>query len=595
MKRFALNLAMVLVLLLLLVSNNSCKKDKPLVVDPPLTAAEVKNEINIALAAKDSLSVFSGRFKPVELSDDEVHNGLTLFAPVNKAFNNVGVIANKGGSVVIGPTPISEASIPVRLPDTSEMRDYLVKGKVGPDQLTAGAVLTSLSGKQLVVSVVQGKTFLNGVLISGKHISSGANYELHSLSGFIYQDKLPAITKLSDTKTFSGWLLTIEGRNFDVNPESNEVKLNGIKAIVNSASTTKLVVTVPAEATSGKLTVLTKGKTLSSAQDLVIMQAKVSTLNEILALHCTNIQGVAFDGNDNLYFTDNSNNRVIGYSSSGKIKIFRPDEQSSIDVNLDGIIDSHDRVYVFSSPWGIAADAQKNVYVSNIKSHNGIYKLDIADSTRSGWWAGNGKDAPHMSGQKMAVAVRAAALQFDRSGNLVLDNGPWLDRINNGSNMLSNLATAVAFKSADPMVLKDISINGIAIDSVGNIYLSDAANYRVWKIGTTGILTLAGNNNHVAKDGLGTSAQFGVPFGLTTDSRGNIYVCDNDYNTDTYLVRMINPLGMVSTIAGGKSAGDTDGVGKNARFTGVNAIARDSKGVLYIGTDNGRIRKLTIE
>jgi hypothetical protein len=84
---------------------------------------------------------------------------------------------------------------------------------------------------------------------------------------------------------------------------------------------------------------------------------------------------------------------------------------------------------------------------------------------------------------------------------------------------------------------------------------------------------------------------------MTMDKRGNLYVCDNDYEHQTFLIRMINPQGVVTTIAGAKNENNasTDGTGSVARFNGVNTIATDSKGIMYIGTDDGKIRKLSIE
>jgi len=595
MKAIRISVVITMAITFLCVINYSCKKDKQAPVDTPVTAAVVKEEINSALAAKDSLTVFTTRFKEAKLSDAEVADGLTLFAPVNKAFNNVGVTASGRISASVSRVPVLAASSPTTtLPDTSDVRDYLIKGKIKANGLVSGTTFTTLSGKVLTITIKNGKPYLNDVLISGKDIASGADYSLHTLSGFINQNKLPAITMISDTKTFSGWLVTIEGQNFGTSVEANEVKFNGVKATINTATKTKLVVTVPADATSGKITLITQGKTLTSAQDIVIMQAKVSTINEITALNSSNIQGLALDADDNLYFTDNVNKRVVRYSSTGVTKTFKPLYQSATDVNMDGKVDAKDKVIAFSSPWGLAVDAQKNVYVSNNASYNGIYKMDMSDTTKSGWWAGNGLVSAHAIGQKASVSVRSGAMQFDKAGNLFLENGPWLDKISTNG-ILTNVVSAQSFRDADATVLKNMNILGITFDADGNTYLSDNANSRIWKIGTDGIKSFAGNNNTLAKDGVGSTAQFGSAFGLTIDKKGNLYVCDNDYNTDTYLIRMVNPLGVVTTIAGGKGSGDTDGVGKAARFNGVNVIATDSKGVFYIGTDNGRVRKLSIE
>ena len=75
--------------------------------------------------------------------------------------------------------------------------------------------------------------------------------------------------------------------------------------------------------------------------------------------------------------------------------------------------------------------------------------------------------------------------------------------------------------------------------------------------------TLAGGGGFVSPDQTGTAARFGGPNGVAVDSIGNIYVAD----TGNAVIRKVTPQGVVTTLAGTPgSFGSADGTGSNARF-----------------------------
>ncbi len=96
--------------------------------------------------------------------------------------------------------------------------------------------------------------------------------------------------------------------------------------------------------------------------------------------------------------------------------------------------------------------------------------------------------------------------------------------------------------------------DGITIDAIGNIYISDRANNRVRKISTAGIIsTIAGNGiaGYLGDGGQASTAELSNPIGLAFDAFGNLFIADT-YNN---CVRKINTLGIISTIAGRDSSG----------------------------------------
>lgn len=107
---------------------------------------------------------------------------------------------------------------------------------------------------------------------------------------------------------------------------------------------------------------------------------------------------------------------------------------------------------------------------------------------------------------------------------------------------------------------------------------------------------LAGDANASGStNGAGATARFNNPFGLATDSAGNVYVADTTNHTIRKIV-IVNGIGVVSTLAGtALTFGHADGAGNVATFAFPTGVATDSAGNVYVGDQsNHTIRKITI-
>jgi uncharacterized protein (TIGR03437 family) len=133
----------------------------------------------------------------------------------------------------------------------------------------------------------------------------------------------------------------------------------------------------------------------------------------------------------------------------------------------------------------------------------------------------------------------------------------------------------------------------MALDAVGNLYFSDAANHVVRRVDTAGIITTVAGNGPPGYSGDGgpaTAAQLNTPMGVGFDSEGNLYISDSENNR----VRKVSASGVITTYGGNG----------NVRYTGAGpaistvidrpwGLAVDSAGNVYVAeTSSSRVQKI---
>jgi len=134
---------------------------------------------------------------------------------------------------------------------------------------------------------------------------------------------------------------------------------------------------------------------------------------------------------------------------------------------------------------------------------------------------------------------------------------------------------------------------GLTLDTAGNLYICDNQNHAIRKLSTNGIVsTFAGQRGHSgSSDATGTNALFSNPSGIALGLNGLFYVTDTGNNT----IRCITTNGVTTTLAGtAGQSGATNATGKLARFNSPLGIAVDASGIIYVAdTGNHLIRKIT--
>lgn len=133
---------------------------------------------------------------------------------------------------------------------------------------------------------------------------------------------------------------------------------------------------------------------------------------------------------------------------------------------------------------------------------------------------------------------------------------------------------------------------GITSDGT-NLFVTDYEAIRKIVISTGEVTTLAGSPIGVGgvTDGVGTAARFAEPAGITTDGT-NLYVVDSQAST----VRKVEiATGTVTTLAGkAYASGSLDGIGAAARFAQPYDITTDGTHLYVCDTSNDKIRKVEI-
>ncbi|CUG86610.1 membrane-associated protein, putative [Bodo saltans] len=170
--------------------------------------------------------------------------------------------------------------------------------------------------------------------------------------------------------------------------------------------------------------------------------------------------------------------------------------------------------------------------------------------------------------------------------------------------LLSRTANATI---AVPVTVSTVSrstpnVYDVTVDGNGNVlYVSYDYNsvYRLAANGSAHLLAGSGSSATGATDGVGTTAMFYYPIGMTCDTARNIAYISDTYN------RLVRPIVLatknVTTLAG-QTIGHNDGVGAAAQFYGPNGIVYHPSGLLYVAdyikypnsAYDGYIRKIVI-
>jgi hypothetical protein len=138
---------------------------------------------------------------------------------------------------------------------------------------------------------------------------------------------------------------------------------------------------------------------------------------------------------------------------------------------------------------------------------------------------------------------------------------------------------------------------GVATDSIGNLYISVTSLHCIFKVDLTGTLNrFAGTcrPGYSGDGGLAISAQLHLPRGIAVDAARNVYIADLLNN----VIRKVSPGGIISTVAGNGTAGFSGDGGPaiSGQLNSPAGVAAGAGGDLFIAdSNNNRIRRVSAD
>lgn len=140
--------------------------------------------------------------------------------------------------------------------------------------------------------------------------------------------------------------------------------------------------------------------------------------------------------------------------------------------------------------------------------------------------------------------------------------------------------------------------SGLFVDGSGNIFIADQNNNRIREaVAATGnIQTVAGNgtNAYAGDGGPATNASLGLPTGVFVDSAGNIFIADLENNR---IREVVAATGIIKTVAGNGTFGFSGdgGPAASAQLNGPSGVFVDSSGNIFIADEgNQRVREVIV-
>jgi sugar lactone lactonase YvrE len=250
-------------------------------------------------------------------------------------------------------------------------------------------------------------------------------------------------------------------------------------------------------------------------------------------------QGIAVDAAGNLYVADTANNAIRKVAAVGTNWVVTT-LAGFLSRGTTGHLDGTNSSALFNGPYGIAVDANTNIYVADTYNDTIRKVTPVGTNWVVTTLAGSPTNAGSADGTNgVARFSYPAAIAMDTNGNLyVADFGNDTVRkiVQSGTNWvvttLAGLAGSSGSHDGTNSNARFSGPEGLAVGASGQLFVSDSFNNTIRGIQPVGtnwvVTTLAGSAGTTgSSNGTGTAALFNVPQGIAMNQAGSLYVCDS--------------------------------------------------------------------
>ena len=299
-------------------------------------------------------------------------------------------------------------------------------------------------------------------------------------------------------------------------------------------------------------------------------------------------EGVAVDGDGNLFIADSDNDRIRRVDPSGTITTVAGTGERGYSGDGGPAVRAQ-----LGYPRGVAMDGDGNLFIAD-PGNSRVRRVDqsgtittVAGTEERGY---SGDGGPAVQAQLDAPNH----IEVDSAGNLFISVGHRVRRVDPSGTITTVAGTGDEGYSGDggPAVQARLRFpHGLAADGDGNLFIGERWSGYIRRVDPSGIITTIAGGGSGGDGGPAVEALLNKPRKVTLDRAGNLFIADSS----SHRVRRVDATGTITTVAGTGETGYSGdgGAAIQARLNQPSSVTVDGAGNLFIAdTGNDRVRRV---